>query len=102
MLQMDLSGPNGLMIRQSSSTASTGQTTISDIGGGQFQISSFFDVFTELSLDSGQTWTPSQQGTILTLAPVPEPSTMIAGALLLLPFGLQGIRKLRNSRQQVA
>ena len=30
---------------------------------------------------------------------VPEPSTFIAGALLLLPFGLQGIRHLRNRKQ---
>lgn len=30
---------------------------------------------------------------------VPEPTTMVAGALLLLPFGLQGIRHLRNRKQ---
>jgi hypothetical protein len=32
---------------------------------------------------------------------VPEPSTVVAGALLLLPFGLHGFRYLRN-RKQVA
>ena len=32
------------------------------------------------------------------LAAVPEPTTMIAGALLLLPFGASAIRKLRNRR----
>jgi hypothetical protein len=32
-------------------------------------------------------------------SPVPEPTTYIAGALLLLPFGLQGIRHLRNRKQ---
>lgn len=30
------------------------------------------------------------------LAPVPEPSTVIAGALLLLPFGMSTIRRLRR------
>jgi hypothetical protein len=30
--------------------------------------------------------------------PVPEPSTYAAGAMLLLPFGLQGIRRLRNRK----
>ncbi len=30
------------------------------------------------------------------LVPVPEPTTLIAGALLLLPFGLQGFRHSRN------
>jgi hypothetical protein len=29
---------------------------------------------------------------------VPEPATLVAGALLLLPFGLQGIRMLRNRK----
>lgn len=32
---------------------------------------------------------------------VPEPSTYVAGALMLLPFGMQGIRRLLN-RQQMA
>jgi hypothetical protein len=32
--------------------------------------------------------------------PVPEPSTYLAGALPLLPFGLQGIRHLR-ARQSI-
>jgi hypothetical protein len=32
-------------------------------------------------------------------APVPEPTTMVAGALLLLPFGFQGLRYLRNRKQ---
>ena len=32
-------------------------------------------------------------------APVPEPSTYLAGALLLLPFGLQGLRHLRSRKQ---
>jgi len=32
-------------------------------------------------------------------APVPEPSTIFAGGLLALPFGLQGIRWLRNRKQ---
>jgi hypothetical protein len=30
--------------------------------------------------------------------PVPEPTTMIAGALLLLPFGVSTVRKLRKNR----
>jgi hypothetical protein len=35
----------------------------------------------------------------VTITPVPEPTTMCAGALLLLPFGLQGIRAVRNRKQ---
>jgi hypothetical protein len=32
------------------------------------------------------------------LAPVPEPTTLIAGALLLLPFGASTLRIVRKSR----
>jgi len=35
----------------------------------------------------------------VTFAAVPEPSTYVAGALLLLPFGAQVIRRLRSSKQ---
>ena len=35
---------------------------------------------------------------ILNFTPVPEPTTMVAGALLLLPFGLSTLRMMRNSR----
>ncbi len=35
------------------------------------------------------------------VAAVPEPSTFIAGALLALPFGVQGIRYLRNRKRAV-
>jgi hypothetical protein len=35
-------------------------------------------------------------GQTLVVPPVPEPSTFIAGALMLLPFGAQVIRRLRN------
>jgi hypothetical protein len=34
-----------------------------------------------------------------TTTPVPEPTTMVAGALLLLPFGLSAVRHLRNRKQ---
>jgi len=61
MLQMDLAGGT-MMIRESPSLPSTGQTTIQDLGGGNFKIDSFFDVFTELSLDGGATWIPNNNG----------------------------------------
>lgn len=87
MLQLDISGgnlPAGVMLRESPSLQSTGQTNIDDIGGGVFRISSFFDVFTELSLDGGDTWLPAS-GTV-TLGSTPEPSTFVllglGGAIL--------------------
>ena len=38
------------------------------------------------------------QDLIFNVAPVPEPTTMIAGALLLLPFGMSTLRFLRKNR----
>jgi len=63
MLQLDITGgtlPPGAMIRESPTRASTGRTTIRPTGGGGYAIDSFFDIFTELSLDGGQTWMPQE------------------------------------------
>jgi MYXO-CTERM domain-containing protein len=83
MLALNIGGlpPPVAMIRESPTLASTGQTTISPSGGGTFQIDSFFDVFTELSLDGGQSWIPSTGSSRETLNSVPEPSgLLLAGA----------------------
>ena len=65
MLSMSLSsgdltgtgaGLPGVLVRESPTQMSPGQTTVADIGGGQFRIDSFFDVFTELSVDGGNNW----------------------------------------------
>src|SRR5262249_14648585 len=72
MLQLDISGgtlPGSVLLRESPTIQSTGQTTIDPIGGGQFHIDSFFDVFTELSVDGGQTWIPSNGSDHVTLGP---------------------------------
>jgi len=53
MLSLDLSG-GGVTIRESPTLPSLGQTGIAGIGGGLYRIDSFFDVFTELSVDGGQ------------------------------------------------
>jgi hypothetical protein len=78
MLSLDLSGgslPPGVLIRESPTRASLGHTSIEDLGGGSYNIDSFFDVFTELSLDGGQTWYPDLNGPgRMTL--IPEPATM--------------------------
>jgi hypothetical protein len=81
MLQLNLTGLLGsqpVMIRESPTLQSTGQTSIKGVGGGVFHIDSFFDVFTELSVDGGNTWIPSSGATHVDLAPtpVPEPGTL--------------------------
>src|SRR4029077_17824028 len=61
MLAFDLSGgtlPGGVMVRESPSKASLGRTSVRTSASG-YQVSSFFDIFTEVSLDGGATWSPS-------------------------------------------
>jgi hypothetical protein len=60
MVSMSLSGSAGdsnIQLRESPTLASLGEADIMDLGGGLYQIDSFFDVFTELSVDGGP-WMP--------------------------------------------
>ncbi len=64
ILSMNLSGgtlPTGFMIRESPSLQSSGITII-ELSGSGFDIASFFDVFTEVSLDGGSSWIPESNG----------------------------------------
>lgn len=78
MLSMTIQGgtmPPGVMIRESPTRQSLGQTTIVPLGNGKYSMDSFFDVFTEISFDGGQVWHASADSGRVTL--VPEP-TMLA------------------------
>jgi hypothetical protein len=92
MIAMQLTG-GGITIRESPTLPSTGQTRIIDLPGGNYHIDSFFDVFTEITLDGGATWYPSQGSTHLTSLPEP-------GSVLLLTVGAAalGITALRRRR----
>ncbi len=72
MIQLSLTGSGGMMIRESPTRASTGRTTQTLLGDGQYRVSSFFDIFTELSLDGGMTWSPAVTGPG-TVAMIPAP-----------------------------
>ena len=75
MLQLDLVGGGmPVMIRESPTLKSLGGTNQRDLGGGLYRIDSFFDVFTELSVDNGQSWLPASQPlhvTTIDLTPTP-------------------------------
>lgn len=64
--------PGGVMVRESSSTASTGSTTISTLADGQYHIESLYDVWLEISLDGGATWNPAAEAVRMTLGPPPS------------------------------
>ncbi len=94
IISMSLSG-NGILIREDPSRASTGQTDIIDLGGGLYHIDSFFDVFTEISINGGSSWTPSDNSVRMTL--VPEPATLGLSVLgLFSVFLLSRIAPRRN------
>lgn len=65
MLALSLSGgslPAGVMVRESPTKASTGRTSVRLCPDGSCRIGSFFDIFTEISLDGGVIWSPSSNG----------------------------------------
>ncbi|MCX6291294.1 MAG: IPTL-CTERM sorting domain-containing protein [Bacteroidetes bacterium] len=108
MLQLDISGgtlPGGVMIRESPTLQSLGQTSITQVTGG-YMIDSFFDIFTELTTDGGQSWTPSGSSTnmyldtVATTSPIPTLSQwgLIIFALLLLATGAWLISKRQKIR----
>ena len=83
MLQLDLIGGGGIMLRESPTLQSTGQTTVRPVAGGHM-ISSFFDIFTEISLDGGISWSPAQDAAHMelrvdpiTVDPAPHPSMLL-------------------------
>lgn len=100
MLSLDLSGgtlPPGLLIRESPTLPSLGKTSIRESPTlGLYHIDSFFDVFTELSIDGGQTWTPADGPMHLT--GVPEPSTLTLAGLGLVACAAMAIRRVRRGR----
>jgi hypothetical protein len=97
ILGMSLSANVGgmpVMIRESPTLSSTGRVSVEEGGGGGggggYRIESFFDVFTELSVDGGMTWYPDTEGPgRMTLCPEPA-------SLVLLALG--GLAMLRRRR----
>jgi PEP-CTERM motif len=94
-------GPVSFSIRESPTLVSSGRMQVTDVGGGDFRIDSFFDVFTEISLNNGQSWQPAQgppvhfqSDTYGVTSEIPEPGSflLLAGAGL----SLLAVRRRRR------
>lgn len=98
MLSLNLVSPYGHLIRESPTKQSLGKTAIREsptkasyLGGD-----SFFDIFTELSIDGGQTWTPASGS--VRLQSVPEPGSLalaITGGSAIATLGV--VRRRRQA-----
>lgn len=76
----------------SGSTTWNARSLSMNLGTGNYMLSFRNDLFT-----TGNGYYVTLDNVSLDAAPVPEPTTMIAGALLLLPFGASLMRKLRKA-----
>ena len=89
----------GIWLRESPSIPSPGQTTIEHEQDGSYEISSFFDIFVEISLDGGQFWSQPVNNTPLrvTIDPLPEPSSLMSLLAGIVGVGgLAGLRRIRG------
>ena len=60
-----------------------GRIEVEPVGGGLFRVGGFFDIFTELSLDNGQIWTPASGLLRVELVPAPGAAALLGlGGLL--------------------
>jgi len=88
ILSMSLSGNAGgdfIEIRESPARASEGKKKVDDLGGGQFEIDSFFDVFTEISINSGPFQPQTNEAVRMELTWLPEPAQGL-GLLIAIPL----------------
>jgi hypothetical protein len=100
IIAMSLTGSVGgipVEIRESPSLPSLGRTSIGDLGGGLYEIESFFDVYTELSVGGGpfMAMDPLPSGHYPQMTLCPEPGTMLLAGLGLLGLLLR-MRKARR------
>ncbi len=96
IIEMNLTGDIAgipVIMREDPSLGSMGQTVIDDIGGGLYFIDSFFDVFTEVSIDGGGSFMAADGPFHMELVRTPEPATMSLLAMGGLPLML---RRKRN------
>lgn len=89
MDSMDMTGTvdgHSVVIMLDPARPTTGQTTITQVSPSLYHINSFFDVFTELSIDHGAFFPQIGGPSVVTLTCTPEPRSVGLLALGLLGF----------------
>jgi hypothetical protein len=87
-------GPVPVTIRESPTQASQGLDMMTSLPGGGVQIDSFFDVFTEISLDGGGSWHAGNAPLRMDLTAItPEPGTIALALFGLVGCGLMARRR---------
>ncbi len=71
LVALDIDLGSGILMRIDPYELSGGQTDVTDLGGGLWGISSFFDVFMELSIDNGVVWNDADGAHPLVGVPAP-------------------------------
>lgn len=61
--------PDGIMVRESPTLASTGVTTVTPLADGRSRVQTRYDVWLEISLDEGRSWDAAVQAVRMTLEP---------------------------------
>jgi len=76
---MDFAGlPSWISLRESPTIVSTGLATVEDLGNGQFRIVGSFEIYTEISFDSGQSWIPASGPVHVDLVPTPSVAALMS------------------------
>jgi hypothetical protein len=89
ILSMSLTGTVddfSIDLRESPVRHSRGTTRIDDVGGGNYQIDSFFDVFTELAIAGGPFQPQTNAAERMSLVPEPSRFLMLVSSLPLLTW----------------
>ena len=103
MLSMDLrgTGPNGpdtLIMRLDSARPSQGLHLVTDLGNGTFNVDSFFDIFTEISIDGGSNFFQATDSAPVSLnSVIPEPASFVVLTPIL---GLLVLRRRRSGTKK--
>jgi hypothetical protein len=84
------------VIEQNPTMSSLGQTSIVELSRGMFDVSSFFDVFAQVSIDNGPFVAGPSRMT--TLNPIPEPGSGVLAAAIL--AGLLAVARRRRRQNQ--